>query len=51
LKELMVDITYKRKRTDENSSQIVPKYNAFAYSPTRVRKDELDQNTPMWYAL
>lgn len=51
LKELMVDIAYKRKKTNEQSSEIVPKFKAFAYDPVKADKDELDKHTPMWYAL
>lgn len=61
LKELMMDITYKRKKTDEQSNTMavtVPAstakeqaFVAFAYDPVNTVKDELDTNTPMWYAL
>ena len=51
LKELMIDIVYKRKRVDEQSEEVVPKFTAFDYDPVKVEKDELDKNTPMWYAL
>ena len=51
LKELMIDIVYKRKRVDEQSEEVVPKFTAFDYDPVKVDKDELDKNTPMWYAL
>lgn len=52
LKELMMDIVHKRRRSDEQTSQqVVPKFIAFAYDPVKTEKDELDKNTPMWYAL
>ena len=47
----MIDIVYKRRRNDESNSQVVPKFTAFAFDPVKVKKDELDKNTPMWYAL
>ena len=36
---------------DANTSQVIPQYTAFCYDPVKVQKDELDTNTPMWYAL
>lgn len=51
LKELMIDIAYKRRRNDESTAQVMPKFTAFAYDPVKVQKQELDRNTPMWYAL
>ena len=47
----MMDIVHKRRRNDEQTSQVVPKFIAFAYDPVKTEKDELDKNTPMWYAL
>ena len=46
----MVDITYKRQRTEQNA-KVVPKFTALSYDPVKVDKDELDKFTPMWYAL
>lgn len=51
LKELMIDIAYKRRRNDDSSAQVMPKFTAFAYDPVKVEKQELDRNTPMWFAL
>ena len=53
LKELMMDLVHKRRRNDEHSSNVVvkPSFTAFAYDPVNTHKDELDTNTPMWYAL
>ena len=53
LKELMMDLVHKRRRNDEHTSNVVvkPSFTAFAYDPVNTHKDELDTNTPMWYAL
>lgn len=52
LKELITDIAYKRRRTDANNELIVSKkFTAYDYDRVNHEKDELNKQTPMWYAL